>query len=55
MTNDIEHCMKMIAREEQHIAAAPSSEAAEMHQQKIMLYRAQLQHLRRGSRLDRRH
>ena len=50
MDRDVEHCIEMIDREEQRAAAALSSEAAEMHHQMVMLYRAQLQHLEQAKR-----
>jgi hypothetical protein len=48
MDGDLEHCLTMIASEEQLAKAAPSSEVAEMHLQLAMLYRAQFEHLRRS-------
>lgn len=48
MNADMEHCIRMIEAEEQRARAAPTNEAAEMHNQMIMLYRAQLDRLRRA-------
>jgi hypothetical protein len=47
MSADIEHCERMIVEEQRRAKAAPSREAAEMHSQMVMLYTAQLLHLRR--------
>lgn len=42
MMADIEHCERMIARENQLAEQAPTPEAAESHLQLSMLYRIQL-------------
>ena len=49
MSSELKHCLTMIESEEQLARTAPSEEAAEMHQQMIMLYRAQLEHLRKAA------
>lgn len=42
----IEYCVRKIAEEEGRASSAPSPEAAELHLQKVRLYRAQLAILR---------
>ena len=42
----IEHCIGKIAEEERRASRAPSAEVAELHLQKLRLYRAQLAILR---------
>lgn len=49
MNADMKHCIMMIEAEEQRARAAPTDEAAEMHHQMVMLYRAQLNRLCRRS------
>lgn len=46
MEADIDYCTRMVAQEEKLAGDAPSPEAAEVHQQMLMLYRAQLTVLR---------
>lgn len=46
---DIEHCLAQIAKEERLASEAGSNEAAEVHSQMAMLYKAQLKLLLRQS------
>jgi hypothetical protein len=49
MDASIEHCIRMITMEEQRAIAASSKATAAMHYQVIMLFRAELERLRRMS------
>lgn len=42
MEADIDYCTRMMVAEEKLAGDAPSPEAAEVHQQMLMLYREQL-------------
>ncbi|MBW8752611.1 MAG: hypothetical protein JF595_00430 [Sphingomonadales bacterium] len=50
MDSDIEHCLDRIAAEESLAHRAASDEAADVHHQVVMLYKAQLTALRRMTR-----
>lgn len=50
MEQDVRHCAKMIAEERRLAQAAPSIEAAEVHNQLAMLYEAQLRVLTQRAR-----
>ena len=50
METDIAYCSRKIAEEEQRAKAAPGPEAAEVHLQLAMLYKAQLNVLTRRLR-----
>lgn len=51
MEAEIAYCTRMMAEEERLVVQSPSPEAAEVHHQMLMLYRAQLKLLERRLRL----
>lgn len=51
MEAEVDFCTRMVAEEEKLAGDAPSPEAAEIHHQMLMLYRAQLKLLQRKLRV----